>query len=47
MIILRTKMYKQESNIEGLIIVLRLALMMFLQYMMFAVWWVPLAAYTH
>ena len=24
---------------------LRLSLMMFLQYMMYAVWWVPLAAY--
>ena len=24
---------------------IRLSIMMFLQYMMFAVWWVPLAAY--
>ena len=39
-------MYKEETkNRENKIIVPKLALMMFFQYMMFAVWWVPLAAY--
>ncbi len=36
---------RKEFNPEGQNITFKLTLMMFLQYMMFAVWWVPLAAY--
>ena len=38
-------MYKQKLKIKGWDFNWRLALMMFMQYMLLAVWWVPLAAY--